>query len=250
MSHPETYFYGQGKVYLAPLLPNGRPGVYRWVGDVSALNVALTVEKLAHKESYSGQRITVRSFPTSKDGTVTATWNDRSPENLAIVFYGHQAVVPAGTVTGEVLPTGIKAGDRVALLHQNVSTVVIGTLVEGKDYTVDVMYGAIDFLTAPPGPATTAKYAYKGGLNTTLFTEHQANYALRYEAINLAENGSSEILELYKVAFEPLAALSLINTDTTIGGMETSAAILFNNAMPADTLLGRFGRYIHVAEPV
>ena len=29
MGQLETYYYGQGKVFLARRLPNGRPGAYR-----------------------------------------------------------------------------------------------------------------------------------------------------------------------------------------------------------------------------
>jgi hypothetical protein len=73
----------------------------------------------------------VRSFVTNQDGTLTSTWHDLASENLAVVLYGEQVVIPAGTVTGELLPAGIAAGERHILNHQRVSDVVIGTLVEG-----------------------------------------------------------------------------------------------------------------------
>ena len=51
MAQLETYFYGQGKVFLAHRQAIGKPGAIRWIGDVSALSRALTVERLNHKES-------------------------------------------------------------------------------------------------------------------------------------------------------------------------------------------------------
>jgi hypothetical protein len=36
MAQSETYYYGQGKVFLARRQANGKPGAFRWVGDVSA----------------------------------------------------------------------------------------------------------------------------------------------------------------------------------------------------------------------
>lgn len=245
----ETYYYGQGKVFLARRLANGRPGAIRWIGDVSALSLALTVERLSHKESYSGNRGTVRSFITSQDGTLTATWHDLSPENLAIVLYGEQVVIPAGTVTGEVLPAGITVGERYVLNHQRVSDVVIGTLVEGTDYEVDYTYGAITFLTAQ-ATAPSVNYGYAGSVNTTLFTQKPIDLFLRFEGINLAEGGAAKILELYKISFSPAAALALIQGDTSLAGLETTATVLYDTARPDDPQIGRFGRVIDVAEPV
>ncbi|MGW9794816.1 phage tail tube protein [Serratia sp. 121840015-1] len=249
MGQLETYYYGQGKVFLARRLPNGRPGAYRWIGDVSALALALTVEKLSHKESYSGQRTTARSFPTSKDGTVTSTWHELSAENLALVLYGDRVVIPGGSVTAESLPAGIKAGERFALAHQRISDAVIGELVEGTDYELDYTYGAVTFLkdqTAAP----SINYKYAGGVNTTLFTSHPENYALRFEGINLAEGGAAKILELYKLSFDPVSTLALIQGDTSLAGLETTANVLFDNVQPNDPTIGKFGRVIDVAEPV
>lgn len=245
----ETYYYGQGKVYLSRRLANGKPAAIRWIGDVSALSLALTVERLSHKESYSGNRGTVRSFITSQDGTLTATWHDLSPENLAIVLYGEQVVIPAGTVTGEVLPAGIAAGERYVLDHQRVSDVVIGTLVEGTDYEVDYTYGAITFLTIQ-ATAPSVNYEYAGSVNTTLFTKKPIDLFLRFEGINLAEGGAAKILELYKISFSPAAALALIQGDTSLAALETTATVLYDTARPDDPQIGRFGRVIDVAEPV
>ncbi|MEM5445775.1 hypothetical protein, partial [Serratia marcescens] len=190
-----------------------------------------------------------RSFPTSKDGTVTSTWHELSAENLALVLYGNRVVIPGGSVTAELLPTGIKAGERFALAHQRISDAVIGELVEGTDYELDYTYGAVTFLkdqTAAP----SINYKYAGGVNTTLFTSHPENYALRFEGINLAEGGAAKILELYKLSFDPVSTLALIQGDTSLAGLETTANVLFDNVQPNDPTIGKFGRVIDVAEPV
>ena len=249
MAQSETYYYGQGKVYLARRLPNGKPGATRWIGDVSALSLALTVERVSHKESYSSNRGTVRSFISSQDGTLTATWHDLSAENLAIVLYGEQVAIPAGTVTGELLPAGIVAGERYVLDHQRVDDVVIGTLVEGTDYEVDYTYGAVTFLTAQT-TAPSVNYIYAGSVNTTLFTKKPIDLFLRFEGINLAEGGAAKVLELYKISFSPAAALALIQGDTSLAALETTATVLYDTARPDDPLIGRFGRVIDVSEPV
>lgn len=243
----ESFYYGQGKVYLAERDSGGRPLAQRWVGDVSKMELALTVENATHKESYSGQRATVRRITTGKDAKITSTWHDFSPQNMALQLYGDSAVIPAGTVTGEKLPADIKAGERYTLEHQNVSEVVIGTLVHGTDFVTDPVWGAIEFLK-PQATAPSVNYRYAGGVNTTLFTRQPRELFLRYEGVNLAEGGAAVVVELYKVLFDPTSALSLITSDQNMAGMETTAGILFDGTRPDNALLGRFGRIINVAE--
>lgn len=242
---PETYYYGQGKVYLGRRNDAGQAVTMRWIGDVDSLEVALTTESFTHKESYSGHRAPVRRISTSKDGSVTSTWYEHSPENLAVLLYGEKVVVPAGTVTGEVLPAGIVAGDRVLLAHHNVSAVIITGLTLGEDYTVDLKFGAIEFITTPATPPSV-NYSYASSINTSMFTASPVDLFLRYEGINLAENGAPVVLELYKVQFDPVSALSLINTDTSLPGLETTAAVLLDTERPEDAEFGRYGRVIHV----
>lgn len=247
MSAQETYYYGQGKVYLAARDKSGKPKAMRWVGDVGSLSVGLTVESFNHQESYSGQKTTVRRLVTSKESQVTATWYEHSPENLAILLYSDSLLIAAGSVTGETLPATIAAGERYVLEFQNVSNVVIGDLEEGADYQVDAAYGAITFLTAQ-NAAPKVNYQYGASKNTGILTRTPEEVFLRYEGINLAENGAPVIVELYKLQFDPVSALNLINTDTSMSGLETTASAMLDTARPADSAIGRFGRVIQVQE--
>lgn len=243
---PETYYYGQGKVFLGRRNAQGQAVSLRWIGDVGELQIALTTESFTHKESYSGQRAPVRRISTGKDGSVTATWFEHSPENLAILLYGEKVVVPAGTITDEPLPAGLAAGDRIALAHQNVSAVTITGLVEGTDYTLDAKFGALEFLTTPATQPLSVNYSHASSINTSVFTNTPEELFLRYEGINLAENGAAVVVELYKVQYDPASALSLINTDTSLPGLETTATVLLDTERPEDAEFGRYGRMIHV----
>lgn len=249
MARQETYYYGQGKVFLAERDPiTGAPGVYRWIGDCDALSLALEVESFDHKESYSGQRASVRRLYTGKEGTLSSTWYERSPENVALVLYGQAVNIAAGTVTGEALPLGIVAGDRVALAHQDVSDVVIGSLIDGTDYILYADVGAVEFLKTPDvtDAALTVNYKYGAAVNTSMFTQNARDVALRYEGINLAEGGKRVILELYKIQLDPVSAMDWINTDTSLSGLETSAGVLVDTLRQDDPVIGRYGRVIHV----
>lgn len=246
MARQESYSYGQGKVYLAERLPDGTPGTARWVGDVSELSVSFSVEDLTHKESYSGQRLEVRKLITGKSGELSLKFHEFSKENLALVLLGTDTTVAGSSVTGEKLPTAIKTGDRIALAHQNVSAVTIGSLVENTDYTVDSIFGAVEFLKDIPSNSDTVSYTYGAVENVAMMTVNSKDVYLRFEGLNLAEDNEWNLVELYKINFNPTEALSLINTENALDGLSAKAKVLADTSKVGDTTLGRFGRVVKI----
>ncbi|QIM62983.1 hypothetical protein A1D29_10630 [Pasteurellaceae bacterium Orientalotternb1] len=242
----ETYYYGQGKVYLSKRDSAGNPVDLRWVGDVSELTATLNVESLSHKESYSGQRTTARKLVIGTEGEVSAKFHEMSHENLALLLRGNTKEVDSGSVSGEKLPRNITADQRIALVHQNVSNVTIDTLTEGEDFSVDNVFGVVTFLKPQSDFEQTISYNYGKVTNTTMLTEQAEDLFLRYEGINLAENNQYQLVELYKVNFEPASALALINTENSLAALDAKAAILADNTKASDDTLGRFGRVVTI----
>lgn len=152
----EMYYYGQGKVFLAPYIA-GVLGMWRWIGDVSSLKLGLETEKVEHKESFSGEKGLARSFPIGKVSTLTAILHSLIVENLALTLYGKPLVTPGGTVTGEALPAGMKVGDIAMLAHHGISDVVITDSASGpatldsKHYNVSPQ-GSVEILSLPAPP--------------------------------------------------------------------------------------------------
>lgn len=70
--------------------------------------------------------------------------------------------------------------------------------------------------------------------------------ALRYEGINLAENGAPVIAELYKCAPSLLNELALITDGNDVAGMPVNFGVLLDSLKPAGGGLGQFGRLIQV----
>lgn len=252
----ETYFYGQGKIDAAPIV-NGVIGKWRWIQDVSAMSIKLAVEKVEHKESFSGQKALVRSFPIGKTATVDMTLHSIGPDNLAMTLYGKVVTKAAGTVTGEVLPTNLVAGDVVALANPGISDLVItdsaATPVELDEqyYSVpsDGAYGEVQILSLPtPAPTQPFKaaYGYAATKQVGMFTAPQPTIALRYKGINLAEGGAPVIVELFKVATDPLQELALISDGNSVAGMQISGGILLDTSRPNTGDLGQFGRIIQL----
>ena len=246
MARVETYSYGQGRVYLARRTPAGVIGTQRWIGDVSALNVKFTVEDFAHKESYSGQRLEVRKIITSREGETSMTLHEFSRENLALALLGTDSEIQAGNVTGETLPSEIKAGDRIALKYPNVSNVVINTLVDKTDYIVDEIFGAIEFLKPQSNFTQTVAYSYGKVDNVAMMTENSTDLFLRYEGVNLAEENEWNVVELYKVNFNPTETLDLINNEDSLGALPLTGRVLADTSKVGDKQLGRFGRTMRI----
>lgn len=246
MARVETYSYGQGKLYLANRDSSGNIGAQRWVGDVSELSVSLTVEDFTHKESYSGSRQEVRKIITSKSGEVSTKFHELSIDNLALMLLGSPIKTVGSTVTGEKLPAEIEVGDRIALAHPNVSNVTIEGLTENTDFIVDEIFGAIGFLKKQTGLTKTVAYTYGASESVALLTENPKDLFLRFEGVNLAENNEWNIVELYKINFNPTDALSLINSDNSLDALSAKAKVLADTTKVGDATLGRFGRVIKI----
>lgn len=238
----ETYYYGQGKVYLARRDENGRPGAFRWIGDVSALSVTLAFEQKTSKSSRGGKLVNTRRYMTSQSGVVTSTWHNFSAENLSLLLNSNVVRNYPEIIEKEVLPQNISAGDRIALFHQNVWGVEINGMVEGRDYSVDASWGMIDFISTPVHQPISVDYAHANSSSISIFSNNRDEFVFRYESINLAESNQHMLVELFRLSFEPLTTLQLINNDSSIGGVDTAAEIMYDMSRHDDPILGRFGR--------
>ncbi|WP_260331342.1 hypothetical protein [Pseudomonas aeruginosa] len=162
----------------------------------------------------------------------------------------------AGSVTGEALPADLVAGDVIRLANPGVSELVI-TDSASTPAPLDPQYYALraDGLrrgptAGLPTPAPTqpfkAAYEYAATRQVGMFTAPQPTIALRYKGINLAEGGAPVIVELFKVATDPLQELALISDGNTVAGMQISGGILLDTSKPDTGDLGRFGRIIQL----
>jgi len=253
----DTYYYGQGKVFVAPII-NSVIGDYRFAGDVSALSVALSIEKVEHKESYSGQKALVRSFPIGKTATLNMTLRSIETDNLAMALYGQPVMTPAGTVTGEELGT-VAAGDTLRLANAGVSDLVM-TDSAATPQTIDPSHYAlidngaygevlIKSLPTAPAPVMPLKVAYAHSARRTvgMFSAPQPTVALRYQGVNLAEGNAPVLIELYKVATDPLAELPLISDGSEVAGLSITGGILLDSSKASSAALGQFGHITQLA---
>ncbi|HGE7378540.1 TPA: hypothetical protein ACGCA1_003231 [Klebsiella pneumoniae] len=238
------YYYGQGKLYLARRNSAGQALSWRWVGDVSALNIELEFEEKKSRASVGGRLVNSQRYITALEGRITSTWHELSVDNLQALLLAKSFSQIPNVYAQDILPEGVVAGDRLTLQNQNVWGCSIENMENGKDYIVDNFWGAITFLSAPSIQPVVVDYQHPGNTVLPIAEGVAEEYSLRYEGVNLAENNSPVLVEIYRVSFDPVATLALINTETELSGLETTASILYDGQKSNDELLGRLGRIV------
>lgn len=243
----------QGRVYLGKRDINGEPIEVRSPGNVADLKLSLKTEVLEHFESQSGQRSLDHRMIKSKSATISLSIEEFTKENLALALYGTAVTSNGGTVTDETLG-GIAPviGDRYFLAHPKVSTLVLkdsagtpATLTPGTHYTADTDFGAIQFLDVTGFTAPyLASYAYGSVAEIGIFTQPLPERFLRLEGLNTAQGNAPVLVELYRVAFDPLKELALISSDYNKFDLEGS--LLADATKPYDAVLGQFGRIVQI----
>lgn len=239
---PDTYYYGQGKVFLAKRNINGRTGALRWIGDVSALNINLAVEQQTTKVSRGGVLLPAQQYRTALSASVSSTWHNFSAENLALVLGSVPVIEPFSIKAEDELPAGIVKGDIYSLPHTTIFNVVVEGLRNNIDYIVDRQWGTIEFLVTPTNKVYSVNYEHLQNQSLPLLTAPRVELFLRYQGMNIASDNAPVLVELYRLILEPLAQLELINTNNNMAGMETSAQLLADLSRNNVAELGCFGR--------
>nr|WP_308006594.1 hypothetical protein [Xanthomonas albilineans] len=241
-------FSFQGKVYLGARLPGGKPGVLDDMGDVPKVDVAFQVQTDTRTESRSGNRLTSAIMQKSKEAKISVILNWNTVNNWTVALNGMPAIIPAGSVTGELLPPDLKANDVVVLEHGDISSLLItdnastpATLVEGSHYAVDSAKGGVIRIINPSSFAQRFRgaYAYGQRVDVTMFTAPPPERYLFLDGINTVDNSRMRA-RLYRVQFDPTSSLALINE--SFGQFELSGAVLFDSEAAADPTLGGFGK--------
>jgi hypothetical protein len=262
-----TYASFQGRVFLAKRNPLGEAIEARSPGNVAELKLSLKTDVLEHFESQTGQRALDHRMIKQKSATVMLTIEEFTKENLALALYGNYALSSGATVSDEPLvhqATGSPAvlpvvGDRYFLAHPKVSALTLRdssatpiTLQAGTDYTSDVDFGAIQFLRLDNGatpavpfvPPIRASYGFGEVTEVGIFTQPLPERFLRLEGINTAQNNAKVLVELYRVAFDPLKEINFISDE--YNKFELEGSLLADSTKPIDAVLGQFGRIVQL----
>ncbi|WP_116397501.1 hypothetical protein [Klebsiella quasipneumoniae] len=235
----ENYYYGQGKVFLAP---RDNKRAFRWVGDVSTLKIAFSYEQQITKASRGGQLYQSQRIITGASGSVSSTWHNFSVENLALLLGAQPVDEPFSFNEQFALPDGIVKGDIIALPHTTVFNVSINGLERDADYVVDRQYGTIEFLVTPETVGLIAAYEHLFNQWLPFFSAKTQEFYLRFQGVNLAEDSAPVLLELYRVSIDPLAALEMISSGNSIAAMDMTSLILPDFTHQAESAFSYFGK--------
>ena len=241
----------QGRVFLGKRDIAGNPLEIRSPGNVAELKLSLKTDVIEHFESQTGQRALDHRMIKQKSATVMLTIEEFTKENLALALYGNHVLTTGSTVTDEPLGT-VAIGDRYFLAHPKVSSLIVkdsaavpATLAEGTDYTADVDFGALQFLnSAGFTPPFKASYAFGAITEIGIFTQPLPERFLRLEGLNTAQGNSKVLVELYRVAFDPLKEISFISDE--YNKFELEGSLLADSTKPLDATLGQFGRIVQL----
>ncbi|MEN1942655.1 hypothetical protein WCE55_02185 [Luteimonas sp. MJ293] len=239
-------FSYQGRVMAEIRNADGTYGKPRWVGDTEpAVTVSLSEESETRRENYSGMKMETAVLESGNTGEISLGLRYNSIENLALGLWGAVVDEVGGTVTGEVLPADLEAGDFIALEHGGASTIVLtdadsAPLVEGENYSIDSAAGGtinildVDGLEQP----ITAAYTHAGSVNVGMFTSRPPEVRLTVHQINVI-GGQRQRTQLYRVRLNPVSDLDLINE--SFGVLNLTGRVLFDPTQAARGDLGGFG---------
>lgn len=238
------YYYGQGKVYLAPY--NSKSYVqWRWIGDVSSLKLNFEFKEQYSYRSIGGRLVKDKRFLTFTGGNVAAIWFERSIENIELVLMGKQSTRKQSWEQEQL--SNIVGGMLVSLKHQNVRSVVIDGLKENSDYLVNYVLGTIYFLTTPKTQFIKIEYDYSASNSIAILNNEHTELMLRYEGINLL-NPQTFCVELYRLSLDPVDVISLIDDESKFSNIETVMQLLPDLSKSLSSDFGLFGRIARMSE--
>lgn len=266
----ERYYKGDGKFLFAPLDKNNhRVGPFRWVGDVSSLQLSIAEETIEHAESYSGRNQVVRKLTTQTELTLEATMHQFDAENIANVVNGVAVRKMAGspvTDFGLGAAADLKSDDIIPLGALNLSAVTVRdssptpvVLEEGYNYYLNAGAGSIviaNLETDSGGDPLTlsgdlvADFTPGAYSLTSIMSTSNKKVAVRFEGLNSAEvdeNGRPEkvVVEVFIVQWSPTTGLGFISQE--FGSFTVTGTAIIDSNRPENSELGQFG-YLAIAE--
>lgn len=245
----DFYFSGQGILYAAIRQVNGKPGKLYDMGNVPEMKVSLKTDVSVKKESRTGFRLPVSRLTKSNEAELSITLDEFTLDNLALALYGSVITKAAGTVTGEALPTGLVAGDRVQLANPKVSTVVVkdsagtpATLALTTNYTVDADPGHIVIVN--PGAFTQpfkADYAFASSKKMGAFTQAAPERMIILEGMNTLDSNRRVRVTLFRALMDPASDLGFIQDD--YAKLDLKGSVLADGTRASSDPLGQFLSY-------
>ncbi|GAB3335311.1 hypothetical protein [Marilutibacter aestuarii] len=239
-------FSFQGRIELGTRLAGPKPGKLFWVGDQSSCDLTFETDTEDRTETYSGNRLQSAQLTTATRVSLELVLRYGTAENLQLGLYATPNNVAGASVMDEPLPDALAAGDRIVLAKgANVSALTLNDAtpapVDSGDFVLENAAGGIVRIIDPTGytQPLTADYTHEAFISLPFFTAPPPERYLYLHGINTLDN-SPVRLHLYRVKFQPIASLPLINS--SFGEISLTGTALFDSEGALDPTLGGFGR--------
>ena len=225
-------YIGKGKVYLDRI----------FVGNVSALNVAIAEEKIEQSDytSPGGGNCAVVQRIDSVELSMTMTRFDA--DNLSKAVFGNSAEQAATPIVDESIDApAVLTDDTLVVTAQVIDTSVAPTVTsdpsgttytDGTDYTfspagITVLAGGTIAVTDP----LLVSYTPKAADVVQALTQSAQSYEVLFDGLNEADSGAPVVVKAYKVQFGPAADIPFI-------GDEFAELVLTGDILLDDTVVG------------
>lgn len=242
-----SLFSFQGKVHAGDRLANGKLAKPVWAGNVPTMTLQLATDSSNKTESFSGNRLQYGRLQRGKTATLNIVFDEWLPQNIALAIWASQLQIAGSTVTGEIFPSSVIAGEYVKLDHPFVSSLVLtdsaGTpaTVPTANYELESPNSGlvrIDTLGALTQPFKAA-YTYASRTSFTMFTAAPPERYILLDGIN-TETDEPVIVTLYRCKFDPVSDLAFINDE--YGNFTLTGSVLYDVVNARNANLGGFGR--------
>jgi hypothetical protein len=200
------------------------------------LNMTVTQETVKSNGNESG---TIATFETERSASLEVTLHSRHVDNLKMLTLANSIEVAAGVAVAITVPEML-AGQIVPLGIKNVTTLTLGTLVDGVDYKLYPKTGMLRALVdceADTGTASHGKYTKLG-----VFSADAGEYEIHFFS---EKTGQS--YEFYNGKASPSGALTLIQDGNGIGTATLVFELQQDLTAPNDGTLGQYGRAYDVS---
>lgn len=242
-------FQPRGPVYLRELDADLIPGLAFQICP-DAVAITPKVDSWTHTNKCGAADVEDARGINSLSAEGSMTFATRTDRDRALALLGTiNAAGAPGTVTTEALPNPIVAGDVYFLggkeRHRNITTLVLGSLTENTDYTLDEVTGMVTFITPHDlSPPLNAAYGYTDPQSVAMLTAATKEYAFDMEIMNRQAANKKGGLELYRLRFDPADGINFMPDKEQDLTMKFSC--LVDTSRDADTVFGQFGRLVNI----
>lgn len=249
-------YYGHGEGYLADRTAGGLPSDFNvLLPEIAGADIEIQrdkVEFVSKRTSVAGKILSLTRMMTIT-GTLRVAVHTK--EMLELYLYGNVETVTGGAFSAtEFEDTSIIVGQVVRIPggKKNISSLVITddtgspiTLTLGTHYeVVDLDAGLIRFLDVTSSSVAQPFHAAgteAAGHVIGIATQRQFEKWGVFKLINIAKNDRKEVVEFYRMQFEPAANWTLLNDGNEPNIYELGFEALIDDTLEDDETLGRHG---------